>query len=101
MIFVFYDLYKFDLLVSKSAQHLTMSAPMPNGHPPQRGPHPHHHPHQTPPGRPQGGGHGGTLPRNGAPGMRHPIPNGTAPMVRGQAPLRRHGSHDGTFPHGR
>nr|XP_054768054.1 SRC kinase signaling inhibitor 1-like isoform X1 [Lytechinus pictus] len=81
--------------VTKVMQNQVMSAPMPNGHPRQRGPPPQHH--QTPPGRPQGG----TLPRNGAPGMRHPIPNGMGPQHRGQPPLRRHGSHDGTFSHGR
>ncbi|XP_071508241.1 SRC kinase signaling inhibitor 1-like isoform X4 [Diadema antillarum] len=94
------DMRRMDVTpVSKRPQPQVMSAPMPNGHPRQRGPPPQQHPHQqTPPGRPMGPH--GTLPRNGAPGMRHPMPNGTGPgpgHPRGQAPLRRHGSHDGTF----
>eukprot|EP00057_Strongylocentrotus_purpuratus_P010469 XP_011664943.1 PREDICTED: coiled-coil domain-containing protein CG32809 isoform X3 [Strongylocentrotus purpuratus] len=86
--------------VTKVMQNQVMSAPMPNGHPRQRGAPPQHHRDQTPPGRPLGGQHA-TLPRNGAPGMRQPIPNGMGPQHRGQPPLRRHGSHDGTFSHGR
>ncbi|XP_030846445.1 SRC kinase signaling inhibitor 1 isoform X2 [Strongylocentrotus purpuratus] len=85
--------------VTKVMQNQVMSAPMPNGHPRQRGAPPQHHRDQTPPGRPLGGQHA-TLPRNGAPGMRQPIPNGMGPQHRGQPPLRRHGSHDGTFSHG-